>query len=75
MGGTVLSGTPLPLLRMGTVEHHLLESLSTQRRLRISQEDAGRIRAAEKGSDHEAVKLVLEILFKKPAGREFGKHR
>jgi hypothetical protein len=38
-------------------------------RHRISQEDAEGIREAEKRSHNGAVKLVLEILFKKLTGR------
>lgn len=36
-------------------------------RFRISKEDADRIKAAEKLGHNEAVKLVLQILFRKPA--------
>jgi hypothetical protein len=36
-------------------------------RFRISREDADRIKAAERLGHNEAVKLVLQILFKRPA--------
>lgn len=49
---------------LGLVQGAHKNSVSIQRH-RISREDAERIQEAEKRSHNEAVKLVLEIVFRK----------
>ena len=49
---------------LGLVHEAHKNSVSIERH-RISREDADRVRAAEKRSHNEAVKLLLEIVFRK----------